>query len=452
MKPADLIAGPVAQRLSEESMELTVSNIVLVAKQQEIEELRHLEARAQLVGEIGHLIHVLQSERGASSLFLASAGQRFGDNRKTLIEASRERETQVRGSFAAQLDQTHYGSAKLYSLMAWVLLGLDALPGLRAQVDALKLGPDEAVAAFSRLISGLASLIFEVADTTVNPGISRSLVALFNFVQGKELAGQERAVGSAIFASGRCDGPHQQRIVELIDAQERNFQVFCEFADEESLAPWQEMHVATYVVNLERLRRVLCTTKVGAELDPNQSNKWFECCSDRLAEMWSLQCLQVERLKTQCAQLIAEAERDLLDSEGLLKQLKNSPPPSAGLADRFFDPNIPIDHALRFTPTEGGAPAVERSIIEVLQAQSDRIAKMETELDSARRALNERKVIERAKGVLMARFNLSEEAAYKMLQKTSMDQNRRLAEVAEAVLALPAFFTPQPSNVRATQQ
>ena len=54
-----------------------------------------LEARAQLVGDIGHLIHVLQSERGASSLFLASAGQRFGDNRKALIEASRERETQV---------------------------------------------------------------------------------------------------------------------------------------------------------------------------------------------------------------------------------------------------------------------------------------------------------------------------------------------------------------------
>jgi hypothetical protein len=426
-------------------MELTVSNIVLVAKQQEIEELRHLEARAQLVGDIGHLIHTLQSERGASSLFLASAGQRFGDTRKSMVEASREREGHLRTSFATQLTQTSYGSAKLYSLMAWVLLGLDALPGLREQVAARKLGPDEAVAAYSRLISGLASLIFEVADTTVNPGISRSLVALFNFVQGKELAGQERAVGAAMFASGQCDAPHQQRIVELIDAQERNFQVFCEFADEVSLAPWQEMHVAGYVVSLERLRRVLGTARPGAALDANQSDKWFECCSERLAAMWSLQSLQVERLKDQCAQLIAEAERELLDSEGMLGQLRNSPPPSGGLAERFFDPNIPIDHALRFTPTEGGVPAVERSIIEVLQAQSERIAKMETELDSARRALNERKVIERAKGVLMARFNLSEEAAYKMLQKTSMDQNRRLAEVAEAVLALPAFFTPQPA-------
>ncbi len=426
-------------------MELTVSNIVLVAKQHEIEELRHLESRAQLVGDIGHLIHALQNERGASSLFLASGGQRFGDTRRDLIDASREREAQLRASFDAQLQQSKYGSAKLYSLMAWVLLGLDALPALRAQIDAQKLSADEAVAAISRLISGLASLIFEVADTTVHPDVSRPLVALFNFVQGKELAGQERAVGAAMFASGICDAPHQQRLLGLIDAQERNFQVYCEFADEVSLAPWQEMHVAPYVVALERFRRVLCSARPGTELDPEQSDKWFECCSDRIAAMWSLQCLQVERLQTQCAELIAQAERALQDSEGLLEQLKNSPPPGAGVADRFFDPNIPIDHALRFTPLEGGAPAVERSIIEVLQAQSERIANMETELDSARRALNERKVIERAKGVLMARFDLTEEAAYKMLQKTSMDQNRRLADVAEAVLALPAFFTPQPA-------
>ena len=48
-----------------------------------------------------------------------------------------------------------------------------------------------------------------------------------------------------------------------------------------------------------------------------------------------------------------------------------------------------------------------------------------------------RKVIERAKGMLMARLNLSEEAAFRMLQKTSMDQNRRMVDVAEATLSLP---------------
>ena len=54
---------------------------------------------------------------------------------------------------------------------------------------------------------------------------------------------------------------------------------------------------------------------------------------------------------------------------------------------------------------------------------------------SAKRALAERKVIERAKGVLMARHDISEDAAYTQLRKVSMDRNVRLVDVAEALLA-----------------
>ncbi|MCS6764678.1 MAG: ANTAR domain-containing protein [Candidatus Protistobacter heckmanni] len=82
------------------------------------------------------------------------------------------------------------------------------------------------------------------------------------------------------------------------------------------------------------------------------------------------------------------------------------------------------------------APAAP-SMVAMLQAQSDRLAAMEQELDKAQRSLNERKVIERAKGVLMAQMGVTEENAYKMLRKAAMDLNRRISEVAETILALP---------------
>jgi AmiR/NasT family two-component response regulator len=87
------------------------------------------------------------------------------------------------------------------------------------------------------------------------------------------------------------------------------------------------------------------------------------------------------------------------------------------------------------------------SLVDLLQAQSTRLANMESELEAARRALHERKVIERAKGALMARMGLTEEAAFRALQKASMDHNRRLLDVAEATLALPdfAFAAPAPA-------
>lgn len=419
-------------------MKLSAEKIVLIAKQLQIEELKHLAAMSQFVGVVGHLIHNLQAERGASSIFLASSGNRFADMRLELAAESASVERELRTAFEPQLKRAIYGNARLLHLMAWVLLGLDELPELRERISKQKLSADDSIAAFSRLIAGLVSLIFEVADSTVDPRISSLLVAFFNLVQGKELAGRERAVGALSFASGSCDDVHQQRILHLIDAQERHFQIFGEFIQEQLMTQWQELQDAPYIAQLERMRRMLCNARQSTALDTNLSDKWFEACSERLTAIWSIQCALVNSLEKLCASLIDEAESDLQDSEGLLKTLREHPPASAELADKFFDPAIPVENALSFVAHASGETGQGRSIVDVLQAQSQRLAGMETELVAARRALDERKTIERAKGILMARFNLSEDAAYKRLRNASMEQNRRLVEVAEAVLTLAA--------------
>jgi AmiR/NasT family two-component response regulator len=61
---------------------------------------------------------------------------------------------------------------------------------------------------------------------------------------------------------------------------------------------------------------------------------------------------------------------------------------------------------------------------------------MSDELDAVRATLNERKVVDRAKGLLMAHRSMSEDEAYKALRQMAMNQNRRLVDVAEAVLSL----------------
>ncbi|MCY1373827.1 Nitrate regulatory protein [compost metagenome] len=71
-----------------------------------------------------------------------------------------------------------------------------------------------------------------------------------------------------------------------------------------------------------------------------------------------------------------------------------------------------------------------------MQGQARRLQTMSEELDTVRASLNERKLIERAKGLLMAHRHLSEEEAHKTIRQMAMNQNRRLIEVAEAVLAM----------------
>jgi AmiR/NasT family two-component response regulator len=72
----------------------------------------------------------------------------------------------------------------------------------------------------------------------------------------------------------------------------------------------------------------------------------------------------------------------------------------------------------------------------VVAAQSRRIDDVSQQLESARKALAERKMIDRAKGILMKNRRLTETDAYALLRQTAMGQNKRLVDVAEAVLSM----------------
>jgi response regulator NasT len=61
-------------------------------------------------------------------------------------------------------------------------------------------------------------------------------------------------------------------------------------------------------------------------------------------------------------------------------------------------------------------------------------SRLQAELDKTKTALEERKVIDRAKGILMKVKKISEEDAYALLRKTAMNENRKIAEVAQSVV------------------
>ncbi len=75
-----------------------------------------------------------------------------------------------------------------------------------------------------------------------------------------------------------------------------------------------------------------------------------------------------------------------------------------------------------------------KPVIDTAIARFQVLRQMRTELAETRRALEERKVIDRAKGLLMKAKGVPEDEAYALLRKTAMNQNRRVAEVAEALV------------------
>lgn len=74
-------------------------------------------------------------------------------------------------------------------------------------------------------------------------------------------------------------------------------------------------------------------------------------------------------------------------------------------------------------------------ILELTMSRFRAFDRLQRELDEARTALEDRKVIDRAKGILMRRKNLTEEDAYAQLRRTAMMQNRKIVDVAGGLIS-----------------
>jgi AmiR/NasT family two-component response regulator len=102
----------------------------------------------------------------------------------------------------------------------------------------------------------------------------------------------------------------------------------------------------------------------------------------------------------------------------------------------------PLSVAMLVADVESGMPKPMRSILAVIGEQTRRIELMSTELESARSALAERKLIEQAKGLLMRSHKLSEQDAYTLLRQTAMNRNKRIFEVAAALVNMAELLPP----------
>lgn len=122
------------------------------------------------------------------------------------------------------------------------------------------------------------------------------------------------------------------------------------------------------------------------------------------------------------------------------------------LVSAYHDPDL-IERARASRIMAYLVKPIERADLEtaiaIAMRRFEEIESSQKEAADLRKALEERKLIEKAKGVLMKRARLSEEEAFRRMQKSACDTNRKLAEVARSVLdaesAIELFSEPRPS-------
>jgi AmiR/NasT family two-component response regulator len=136
-------------------------------------------------------------------------------------------------------------------------------------------------------------------------------------------------------------------------------------------------------------------------------------------------------------------DMDGIDAAALIYQDRPVP---VILVSAYSDPGLiaraEADHILGYLVKPIKQADLE-PVIALAMRRFEQFEALRREAADLRQALEDRKVIERAKGLLMKKVGLDEMEAFRRLQKLAMDSNRKMVEVAQMILTADEAFQPK---------
>jgi response regulator NasT len=99
-----------------------------------------------------------------------------------------------------------------------------------------------------------------------------------------------------------------------------------------------------------------------------------------------------------------------------------------------------VDAGISAYVVDGLKPDRVKPIIDIAILRFNAFARLQKELSEAKTELADRKVIDRAKGLLMAAKGMSEEDAYALIRRTAMNEKRKLADIARSIVTAAELF------------
>src|SRR5690242_18114197 len=173
--------------------------------------------------------------------------------------------------------------------------------------------------------------------------------------------------------------------------------------------------------------------------------------ADGLREAGFTQVIRIEEMANLLARIYA------MDPDVILIDLES---PSRDQLEQMFQVSRAVKRPIAMFVDQSDTASIQASVDACVSAyivgnlQKDRIkiilglcisrfnafSRLQGELEEAKDALAERKVIDRAKGVLMKAKKLSEDEAYTLLRKTAMNEKKKIAEIAQSVVTAAELF------------
>lgn len=236
------------------------------------------------------LVHELQKERGATAGYLGSGGSGF----KNALEEQRlltdSRVSELRDFLTESSGElTQYEVVS--QIMNNVLQQLGSLERVRQRVTELSIPTGEAIGYYTQLNSQMLSVPGLALAASGDASISKALATYYEFLQGKERAGIERAILSSTFSAGAFSEGNFERFIQLVTEQNTYFNSFTVFGSGPDVKAYEEVlnHPASAEVN--NYRNMALSNSLDAD-----AQAWFETATIRINLLKSVEDQLTDRL------------------------------------------------------------------------------------------------------------------------------------------------------------
>lgn len=229
-------------------------------------------------GAISRLIHELQRERGFSSGFIASRGERFGESLVT-------QQIRTDGSLN-ELKSIIREHAMDRALQRSLNAGWGQLQELRPRIKKLDLSRDYTVDSYTWVIDTLFDLQLSSFGSAIESSIFRKQMAFIAFSQAKEMLGQERALLSAILSDHNFSAGRMLTLNNIRATEQARLANFVRLADVETATRYREILAQPHIKDAERIRQKIKAVAFWEESHGSMSTTEALSISLPTPEMW----------------------------------------------------------------------------------------------------------------------------------------------------------------------
>ena len=406
---------------------------LVAAKVAKLHAFEQLAINCKLVTKVCNIIHELQKERGVSNVYLASQANHFIKRRAFQVEQTQIEEKNLSEFLQHNFleEQLKKDNHRLLLAISLSLQGIDQLIVLRKNVQAQRISPLGSTQHYCRLIASLLDIVYEAADMANEQDIAKALVALFNFLQAKEYAGQERAWGAIGFADKQFTEEICNRLSDLQGAQQNSLDTFFNHASSEVKADWLNREKHGLSDELNKLRKMIQQLANGSAISSEISEVWYQVATQRIEVMHTIE----QSLIKDVLSLVQ------LSTSSIAKQLKegvNDIENSSSNRTKFVENGGSFADFVRYDAELRLFGKENKSVYDLLNAQSIRIENIQQALEAAQTALKDQQQISRAKLYMIQQLKISEDEAHQRLRSAAMEQQKSMLDVAKKIVSISA--------------